>query len=133
MTLVEAQKIFRNWQVHLELFDKLRTIFTVFPESFLPYPVSVLEEALNIVAKDFYERGDTSAAADIQRLMAYHIGGLYLDEKMLDDEQALLEMKRRLDLIFSDEELKKVLLMNLKRVRDSWANSKTAEHLQNEN
>jgi hypothetical protein len=68
MTIYEAKKISNIWSqwycpTHFILFS----IFGHhIPESFLPYPKDILEEALNIVAKLYYNNGDYQASKDIQ-------------------------------------------------------------------
>lgn len=133
MTNGEAGKIFDVWREYIEIAEKLHTIFHVVPESFLPYPADVLEKALNMVAKDYFDAGDKRMAKNIQEMMALHLmpynitvenGELTSTNEKLTDEEVLGEMKKKLDLILSNPELKDAVLANLKRVRDSWAKVK---------
>ena len=39
-------------RVNIEILDKIFKVFTVIPESFFPYKIEVLEEALNIITKE---------------------------------------------------------------------------------
>jgi len=60
MTFEDANKIFQDWQRYMEINNKLSKIFMGFslPKSFLPYPMEVLEEAINIVAKAYSDNKD---------------------------------------------------------------------------
>lgn len=133
MTIEEAKKIFDVWREYIEIADKLHSIFHIVPESFLPYPADVLEEALDIVAKDYFDAGHKRMAENIQEMMSLHLmpyhitvvnGELTSTNKKPTDEEALGEMKKKLDLILSNPELKDAVLANLKRVRDSWLKQK---------
>lgn len=134
MTFEEANKIFKRWQSYQEIADKLGQLFIVVPESFLPYPVEILEEALNIVAKGYFDSGDKKAADNIQESMGRYLTGYYLssdsngklvvkDDK-LTDEEVLKKMKQELDFILEHPDLLKAKLENLKVARDSWAEFK---------
>ena len=57
MTLNEALIIFKSWQDYMEIADKFFRLMLPIPESFLPYPADILEEALNIVAKHYFANG----------------------------------------------------------------------------
>lgn len=131
MTFEEANKIFKRWQNYQEIADKLGKLFIVVPESFLPYPVEILEEALNIIAKAYFDSGDKKAAVDIQNSMGRYLTGYYLPiegsvvtGKKLTDEEVLIRMKRELDFMLENPELLKAKLENLKEARDSWAEFK---------
>jgi len=115
MTTEEANKIFQSWKEYIEINDKLWKIFTDIPESFLPYPKEVLEEALNIIAKSYFDAGDRKTCDSIQANMCTLI-------KYKDDEEAI---KAIVDsFILKDPGLRKTYLANLKKARDSWAKSK---------
>ena len=134
VTLEEAQKIFKQWQAYQEIGDKLHTIFNTVPESFLPYPAEILEEALNIVAKHYFDSGNRRAAKNIQEMMMLHMGGLYLStnskgkttalNRPMGDKEALKEMKEQLDFIITNPDLLKAKLKNLEKSKDSWAKFK---------
>jgi len=135
MTIEEAKKIYNVWRDYIEIADKLHSIFHIVPESFLPYPAEELEEALNIVAKDYFDAGDKKTARNIQEVMTAHLmpyhmtvinGELTSTNEKPTDEEVLGEMKEKLDLILSNPELKEAVLANLKRVRDSWLKQKTS-------
>ena len=127
MTFEEAKKIFKSWQDYQEIADKLGTIFVVVPESFLPYPVDTLEEALNIIAKEYFDTGDKKAANDIQESMGRYLTGYYLPVEglvvtgdKLTEEEVLRKMKRDLDFMLENPELLEAKLESLKKARDSW-------------
>ncbi len=124
MTIEQAEIIYEEWKTNIEILDKIFKVFSVIPESFLPYSVETLEEALNIIAKDYFDKGDKKTSNNIQNLMAAHLTGLYMSKnnpnQKMDDEEALLSMKKKLDLIFDSQELKKVVLENLKETQESW-------------
>jgi ABC-type nitrate/sulfonate/bicarbonate transport system permease component len=95
MTKNEAKRIYDSWQESVETLDKVLKIFSVIPESFLPYPAEVLEEALNIIAKEYFENGNRRMAENIQATMTYHLAGLYMGTEdgsgKITDEAALLK------------------------------------------
>lgn len=128
MTKEKAYKIFEGWQNYIETGDKLMKVFTQIPESFLPYPVEILEEALNIVAKECFDNGDKDTANTIQHSIAYHLGGFYLNEsnsfKKITDEEALQSMKKKLDIILENKDLKEAVLKVMEDTQNSWLNSK---------
>ena len=130
MTKEEARIIFKSWQDYIEIADKLSKIFSVVPESFLPYPVDTLEEALNITAKDFFDSGDKKMSNNIQELMPSHLAPYYFTESgvtgiKIKDEEAIEWMKRELDLIEKNPELKKTIVKSLKETQDNWIKSRS--------
>lgn len=132
MTLDEAQIIFKKWQQYQEIADKMGTIFLTVPESFLPYPEDVLEEALNIIAKSYFDSGNKEVANNIQESMGRYLTGYYLPAgkgleitgDKLSEEEVLRKMKEELDFMFQHPELLEAKIENLKRSRDSWAEFK---------
>ena len=114
MTFEEANKIFKSWQSYMEIVDKLGKIFHELPESFLPYPPKVLEEALNIVAEKYFYAGDKKKSETIQETMG---GFLFMHT---DDEKALDSMCKTLDLILKHPELKDTYIEKLKESKDYW-------------
>jgi hypothetical protein len=129
MTKEEAQIIFQSWREYMETADKFSKLMLTPPESFLPYPVAVLEKALNIVAKEYFDNGDKKMAETIQTTMASYLTGYFMafsDGKMVTldrpktDDDMLEGMKKSLDLILGDPALKKTVLENLKKSQDSW-------------
>jgi hypothetical protein len=117
MTPQEAEKIFRAWQEYIEINDKMDKVFSSIPESFLPYPVKVLEEALNIEAKKYFDAGDKKMSRNIQEVMCTLI-------RYKDDEEALKSIHQKLDLILNNPEIKEVILAGLKNTCDFWADFK---------
>lgn len=128
MTLQEAKKIFKDWQSYQEIADKMSHIFTIVPESFLPHPVSKLEEALNIVAKFCFDSGDKETANNIKETMGMHLMGYFIKTTngkiescdQISDGEVLERMKKSLDMISENTELKEVKLKSLKECSDSW-------------
>lgn len=126
MTKDEADAIFKAWQEYVEIADKFRRLMITPPPSFLPYPLETMEEALNIVAKDYFDAGNRDAAKTIQTTMMSYLGGYFLSKESshLTDEQALRDMEKTLRLILSDEVLKHTVLKNLKECQKSWIASR---------
>jgi hypothetical protein len=71
MTIDEAQVIFKSWQDYMESADKLSRLMLPVPESFLPYPADVLEEALNIISKCYFDSGNKRMSENIKKSMSY--------------------------------------------------------------
>jgi hypothetical protein len=118
MNRTEAHKIFRCWQEYAETGDRFFQMMMSPPPSFLPYPVPVLEEALNIVTKEYFDAGNRDAAETIQRTMAAYI-------PTESDEEALAGMHKMLTMILSSPEMKKSILENLKRSQESWIKTRS--------
>lgn len=117
MTIQEADKLFKDWQEYQEINDKLVKffMFSGIPKSFLPYPEEVLEEALNMVAKSYFDAGDHKTSKNIQETIA---SLLFYKE----DEEVFEEMTN--SAIRKDPKIKEALLNNLRESRDSWAKFK---------
>lgn len=129
MTKEEAKNIYEDWKANIEILDKISKVFNAIPESFLPYSVETLEEALNIIAKDYFDMGDKRTSRNIQETMMLHVGGLYFTPegvtgRKMTDEEALLSMKKKLDFMFENPKLKKITLETLKETQESWAKLK---------
>lgn len=118
MTLNEALIIYKSWQDYMEIGDKFFRLMLPIPESFLPYPADILEEALNIVAEHYFDSGNKRMAEIIEETMAY------IPLTGRTDAEAITEMKKRLDFIEQNPDLKKVLLKSLKESQDSWIKSR---------
>jgi len=86
MHLKQAQKVFSDYGGFIECaFFRFHTVFLgIIPESLLPYSVKYIEEAFNIVAKYYHDKGDKKSVELLQR----SIGWLLWFE---DDEKAILE------------------------------------------
>lgn len=113
MTIQEANKIFKDWQEYQEINDKLMKffMFSGIPESFLPYPVEVLEEALNMVAKSYFDAGDHKTSKAVQETISFLLC-------YKEDEEALDAISN--STIRKDPRIKESLLSNLRESRDSW-------------
>lgn len=126
MNKEEAYKIFEVWKNHIEIFDKLTKIFSIIPESFLPFPVEVLEKALTIVTEDYFNSGNKTASKNIQETMTLHTVGLYLDTngRKRTELEALSKMKKDLDFLFENEKIRDLKLRLLKESAESWLDLK---------
>lgn len=111
MTIEEAQIIFKDWQYFAEINDKLSKVFFDIPESFLPYPIDMLEEALNMVAKQYFESGDKKTSEALQTSIATLL--FYKDDVVALDSIINSEMLK-------NQKLKDAFLKNLENSRDSW-------------
>jgi hypothetical protein len=113
MTFDEAEKVFNSWRSYVEISDKLSKIFSKLPESFLPYPKDISEEALNIMAERYWNNGDKETSKAIQTIQATLC-------EYVKDEEALEQMARALDLTVKHPDLKQTILEVLKECKDSW-------------
>lgn len=129
MTKEEAEIIFKSWREYQEINEKFNSLMLTPPESFLPYPVTVLEEALNIVAKKYFDTGDQKMFEAINttmgQLSSYYIstsedGKMIVLDSIKSDEDMLKGMKKVIDLTLSNQELKETLLQKLKKAQNSW-------------
>ena len=113
MTFTEADKIFQIWRKWYWPFDFiLHSIFLgKIPESFLPYPKDVLEEALNIVAKHCYEIGDSQYS----KLIQDSIVALWEYTK---DENAFQQAAESL----ANPEMREVMLIHISNFKNDWIN-----------
>ena len=130
MTKEDAGIIYQSWQNYMEIAEKLSCLMLSVPESFLPYPVDALEEALNIIAKDFFDSGNKEMSETIQRTMALYLTPYYFTESgvtgiKITDEESIELMKRKLDLIEKNPELKKAIVKSLKETQDNWIKSRS--------
>jgi len=107
----------KDWQKYQEINDKLMKffMFSGIPKSFLPYPEEILEEALNIVAKSYFDAGNSKTSNAIQETIA----SLLFYKR---DEEVFDEITR--SIIRKDPKVKKALLNGLKESQDSWAKFK---------
>lgn len=118
----EAKKIYKDWKEYIEIGEKLSRIFIVVPKYFLPYPIKTLEEALNIIAKEYFDAGDKQMAKNIQETMVLHMGGYYLTQSHTEmtDEEVFENMKKQLDFILVNAKLREAVIKNLKESQESW-------------
>ena len=112
MILSEAKKYFRVWSkwywpCHCIL---EATFGTKIPESFLPYRKEILEEALNTVAKYYFDNGNHKASTDIQNMIVY----IWL---YTNDNEALGEFTKTL----SNPKTQEVRLIFIDGFRNSWS------------
>ena len=116
MTREEAEIVFRDWQAYVEINDKLFQLFgPSIPKSFLPYPSDILEKALNIIAKVYFEAGDinthTMIRESVTTILCYK-----------DDEEAISNIVDGIRLRHA--ELRKIFIKKLQKSRDTWAKFK---------
>ena len=111
MTLNDAREIVHIWGKYLECCqDRLQALFVgSIPESLLPYPPEILEEALNKVGKHYYDIGDREASELIQN--SFRCLALYVE-----DEIALKGAAMK----FNDSELRSIISSKMKKVREDW-------------
>ncbi len=126
MNKEEAYKIYSVWKEYIEIGNKLNIIFRVVPESFLPYPVEVLKEALEIVTEDYFDSGNHRMSNNIKELMSVHLGGYYIHSSgvKLTDEEILEYMQHDLNHLISDSEFKNSALKMLKDQQNSWIDNR---------
>jgi len=83
--------------------------FTKIPESLLPFPKDIIEQASNMVAEFHHENGNKEAVNAIQAcsvsLWTYS-----------NDEESLLEAVK----IWNNPEARKTLLPSLKKMQETW-------------
>lgn len=115
MTIKEANKIIQVWGVYLEyMHGKLSLLFMAhIPESFLPYPQDVLEEAINIMAKYYYNVGDIKNAD----LLKNSIGPLMMYKG--DKEAIILSAS-----IFNDKKWLDAIVPRFKAFQEKWIKNK---------
>lgn len=119
----EAWKVFSSWQQYLEVADKFKRMMLIPPQSFLPYPAEMLERACDVVAKEYFDKGDKQTATEIQRLMVLYLGP-YFHPDGFSEEQALARMHKMLGLILGDAELRQTILRNLADSQQSWIDAR---------
>jgi len=94
----------------MEFHDKLFAVFSAsIPESFLPFPIDIFEEALNIVAKHYFDIRDHHNS----KLLADTIGFLMFYK---EDEKAIESFIWKSSL----PEVRKIYLENLKKAQNNW-------------
>lgn len=122
----EVDRVFNAWQNYAETADKLFQLGITPPESFLPYPLLILEEAINVVAKKYFDAGDKETSEVIQRHATLHLMPYYLTplKKPMSDEEALEGMIKSLTQTFNDLALRSAILTNLKKSQSSWMSAR---------
>lgn len=111
MEVERAQRVVDIWGKHLEhCYGKLNMIFMAkIPESFLPFPKDVIEEATNIVAKHWFDVGNKEASTKIQSTISFL--GFYEE-----DEKALLNAAKN----FNDKKFRDAILPAFKKLQSEW-------------
>jgi hypothetical protein len=109
--LIDADKVVGVWGKYLECCqDRLSAVFLGgIPESLLPYPVQVIEDALNDMARYYHSRGDHDAVAVIQGVM----GPL---ASYRADRDALANAAKT----FSTPAMEEIVLERLRAVQRRW-------------
>jgi hypothetical protein len=119
MTHEQANKIFETWKEFVEFADKFHRLFMCgVPESFLPYPHDVLEEALTIISKSYLDDGNKKMYDSIQSTMWSVIGGVK------EDAEAFEQITKFLSMASEHPDLKATVLEKLKECRESWAKTR---------
>lgn len=79
-------------------------------------------QSKNIVAKEYFDAGDKKTANDIQEMMMLHMGGYFVTPPHTEktDEEVLETMKKQLELILANPDLKKTVLKNLRETQENW-------------
>lgn len=113
MEIEEANIIFEDWKDYAEINDKLMKffMFTGIPESFLPHSKEILEDALNIIAKAYFDAGNYTSSESIKTTIAFL---LYYKS----DEEAFDGITK--STILNNPKIKESVLNNLKMSRESW-------------
>lgn len=127
MTKEEARIIFKSWQDYMEIAEKFHILMLFVPESFLPYPARTIEEALVMIAKEFQDSGNTKMVELIQNSMGYFLSHFFMGEKqgaMQTDGEAITKMKKMLDMIEENTDLKKTMLARLRECQNGWIESR---------
>ncbi len=104
MTLEEASKITNLWGKYLEHTNgkMMRLFLTKIPQSLLPYPKDVIEEACNVMAEHYFNQGNHKAEMIFKETAAFLLS-------YVDDEEALLEAAKR----FNDPKWRKAIIKGL--------------------
>ena len=112
MTLDEAFRIIRILGRYIEYCqDRLQALFLIsIPESSLPYRKEILKDAINIVAKYYYDIGDFEKCEYLQKKV---FGRLCLYDK---DEEVL----KRAALKYNDPKLREVIISKMQIVQKNW-------------
>lgn len=111
MTFDEADKMFQVWRKwYWPCHTILHSIFGGrIPISYCPYPVDTLEEALNIIAKYYFDTGDHKTSKLIQE----SIVSLW---EYTEDEAALEEVSKKL----SNPEMREIALIYISNYKKDW-------------
>lgn len=113
MNFTEADKIFKVWsQWHWPFHSMLHSIFSSnIPESFLPYSLDDLNEAITIIANHYNDIGDQESA----ELVYKSIGSLLFYKK---DDDAFQQASKNM----SDPKIREVMLIRITNFKKDWIN-----------
>lgn len=114
MTIEEADKIMRIWGKYLEYCSgRFMQIFCraggKIPESMLPYPKPILEEALNYMDRHYHETNNQRGVELMRETMI-------LLELYGDDDAAI----QQAGINFSDTEQRKHIVSEIKDWQQTW-------------
>lgn len=110
MDIDKASKIVNIYGKHLEHCSKLNFIFgSNIPESFLPFPKDVIEEASNILAEHHFNNGNKTAVSSIENAKAGLIG-------YINDEEAILKSAK----LWNEPAWRESMLPAFKEFQKSW-------------
>jgi hypothetical protein len=111
MTILEADEIFRVWK--LWFYPTHNYLFSVFmshiPESFLPFPKEILEEALEKIATLYQDSGEKKLSEALRITMSFIC-------YYTNDQIAFDMLKEKL----SHNELKEAFAQNAKKFTQEW-------------
>ncbi len=116
MTVQEADKIRKIWGIYLEYcFGRFNMLFQGnIPESLLPFPKPVLEEALNILDRHYFEQKDKHAM-NLMRETSMLLELYHDDISMLD----------KAGKNFNNPELRKKIADSIKEWQLDWLKTQT--------
>ena len=110
MIIDTASKIVDIWGKHIEYCSKLHNIFVPhIPESFLPFPKEIIEEASNIITEQHYKNGDKGKGDSIKNTESFL---LYY----INDEEAILKSAK----LWNESAFREVMLPALKESQKNW-------------
>jgi hypothetical protein len=119
MTFEEADQIIIVWGRFLEYsMGKLNLAFgNKIPESFLPYPKTILLEAFEIINRDSYKHGDKK----MMSLMHESVDNLL---SFIDDDEAFTKAVER----FNNPSWRKIIISSLKEFQETWITVVTSQN-----
>lgn len=111
MTIREAGKIVEIWGRYLEFCSKLIVVFGhKIPDSFLPFPKDILDEAIDIIIDQYHKEGNKHMINVLEESRY----DLYI--RYVNDEEALINAAE----MFSNSELRQALATSLKELQQEW-------------
>jgi len=117
MTLEKASKIIEIYGIHLEYCSKLIYVFSSsIPESFLPFPKGIIEEAANVLAEHHFKNGNKIAVNSIENAKAALIS-------YIDDEKAITESIK----LWNDPTWRQSILLAFKDFQKNWIKTKNID------